>query len=70
MENILLFWYVFPVFWSQYSEKIINLHGFVAKEVYFSPNEVQRRKEVSGSMEKAPMKYPSLKEVSLVTLKY
>ena len=29
---------------------------------------VQRRKEVSGSMEKAPKKYPSLKEVAPVTL--
>merc|ERR1711884_801463 len=29
---------------------------------------VQRRKEVSGSMEKPPKKYPSLKEVAPVTL--
>ena len=47
---------------------MFKFHNLVAKEVYLRLIEDQRRKEVSGSMEKAPMKYSSLKEVSLVTL--
>ena len=42
--------------------------NFVAKEVFLRLNQGQRRKEVAGSMEKAPKKYSSLKEVPLVTL--
>ena len=47
---------------------MIKFRNFVAKEVFLRLNQGQRRKEVSGSMEKAPKKYPSLKEVSLATL--
>ena len=47
---------------------MIKFLNFVAKEVFLRLNQGQRRKEVSGSMEKAPKKYSSLKEVSLATL--